>query len=599
MCSAHKGTIIYLYSRFNVVNLHQRRNKKSFREMNLLKNRTFGLLALLCVLTVVPFLGLTDYHTKGEPREAIVAYTMLETGNWILPENNGGDMAYKPPFFHWCIAVVSAVAGEVNEFTSRLPSAVAMILMILAGYAFFARRRGRELALIAALVTLTAFEVHRAGFACRVDMVLTCCIVWALYRLFRWTESGCRGVPWLAVLLMGCGTLTKGPVGFILPCLVTGVYLLIRGYRFWRVCGQMTCFVLLSCVLPALWYVAAYRQGGDAFLDLVMEENLGRFLGKMSYESHENPPSYNVMTVLTGMLPYTLLALMALFSVRWSRLRTGFRGWWSRLVDAVRRMDDTRLYSLLSIVLIFVFYCIPKSKRSVYLLPIYPFLAYYLAELVLWLAGRSPRTLRIYGGVMAGLGILLTLVFGVVRMGLVSPELFQGKHAAENQAYLSALAGNAIGVGWLLVLLPLVAAVYWFWGVRRSVSPRTLFYRSLLVAVALFVSLDGVYQPAVLNVKSDRKMAGEVMAFVPDGPLYSYVDTEMMRFFVINFYSGNRVLLFEEEQPSEGYVLVGEKDAEVFLPRHEAEYRFEPVYVSSRRACDVRQIVTLYRFRRK
>lgn len=57
-----------------------------------MKNRLFVFLVLICVVTLLPFLGLTDFHTKGEPREAVVAYSMLETGNWILPVNNGGDI---------------------------------------------------------------------------------------------------------------------------------------------------------------------------------------------------------------------------------------------------------------------------------------------------------------------------------------------------------------------------------------------------------------------------------------------------------------------------------------------------------------------------
>ena len=48
-----------------------------------------------------PFLGVTIFYTKGEPREAIVALSMLESGNWILPVNYGTDIAYKPPFFYW------------------------------------------------------------------------------------------------------------------------------------------------------------------------------------------------------------------------------------------------------------------------------------------------------------------------------------------------------------------------------------------------------------------------------------------------------------------------------------------------------------------
>ena len=58
-------------------------------------------------------------------------------------------------------------------------------------------------------------------------------------------------------------------------------------------------------------------------------------------------------------------------------------------------MDEARLFSLLSIVLIFVFYLIPKSKRSTYLLPIYPFLAYFLAEFLISLSHKSSPLLRI------------------------------------------------------------------------------------------------------------------------------------------------------------------------------------------------------------
>ena len=40
-------------------------------------NKTFWLLLAVCVLTVIPLLGIYDYNTKGEPRESIVSYTMI------------------------------------------------------------------------------------------------------------------------------------------------------------------------------------------------------------------------------------------------------------------------------------------------------------------------------------------------------------------------------------------------------------------------------------------------------------------------------------------------------------------------------------------
>ena len=76
----------------------------------------FWFIALLSVLVLVPFLGETIFYSKGEPREAIVAYTMLESGNWILPMNYGVEIAYKPPFLYWTIAVISSVLGESRSF---------------------------------------------------------------------------------------------------------------------------------------------------------------------------------------------------------------------------------------------------------------------------------------------------------------------------------------------------------------------------------------------------------------------------------------------------------------------------------------------------
>ncbi len=95
--------------------------------MNIKYNKALWLITILAIVMLIPFLGLSDFNTKGEPREAVVAYTMLEHGNWILPINNGGDIPYKPPFFHWCIAFFSLFIGYVNEFTSRLPSAVSLV----------------------------------------------------------------------------------------------------------------------------------------------------------------------------------------------------------------------------------------------------------------------------------------------------------------------------------------------------------------------------------------------------------------------------------------------------------------------------------------
>lgn len=565
-----------------------------------MRNKRFILLALICIITLLPFLGLTDFHTKGEPREAIVSYSMIETGNWILPVNNGGDIAYKPPFLHWCVAALSSITGKVTEYTSRMPSALALIAMVLGGFCFYARRRGAGLALLMGLITLSNFEVHRAGMSCRVDMVLTAFIVLALYQLFRWCENERKGFPWLATLFMGCATLTKGPVGIILPCLVTGVYLLLRRTSFFKAFFLMTAIALVSCILPAIWYIAAYQQGGDNFIALVMEENFGRFMGKMSYESHENPAYYNLLTVVAGYTPYTLLVLLSLFSLTYKKISGKPREWWNQFTTYIREMDNVRLFSLLSIVLIFVFYCIPKSKRSVYLLPIYPFIAYFLAEYIMYLTRKHTKTVKIYGGILSAAAILLIGTFIAVQAGWVSESLFEGRHAAENIAFMQGLQQLPLNIGRVCILsLPLWGAVWFFYTVAKNTSALQSVCATLFVTFALFMSLDGVLQPTVLNIKSDKNIMKEIKEITGKERVYSYVAVDMLRFYTINFYCNDQIALFEKELPQTGYLLVGQRDFKIFEPRYNEQYTFEQVYQSARRGCDIRDIIQLYKFKKK
>lgn len=559
-------------------------------------NRYIWILLVICILSLIIFLGNALFNTKGEPREAIVAVSMLKYGNWILPINNGVDIAYKPPFFHWCIAFFSLFQGYVSEFTSRLPSALALIAMTLVGFKFYEKRSTPQIALIACLVAITSFEVHRAGTNCRVDMLLSALMVISLYQLYKWGEKGLRGVPVVAILCMSAAFLTKGPVGIVLPCLVTAIFLLIRGYRFVKLLYAFALVALASCVIPACWYVAAYMQGGDTFMQLVYEENVLRFLGKMSYSSHENPAYYNVITVLSGYLPYTLLVVMSLFVLKYKKPEGTLKSWWNRLVDYIKSMDDTRLFSLLSIVIIFIFYCIPKSKRSVYLLPIYPFIAYFLAEYIIYLAKKHSRIIRSFGYTLSGIYIALLALFVAVRAGIVPETIFSGKHASENIAQMRALETAGIGItDIIIILLPVIAALL-FWKSRKSDSIRQV-YSMLGIVIAIFMSLDGFFQPIVLNTKSDKPVAMKLNSIVGDGTVYSYrpqsAAGDPMRSFTINFYMNDRVVPFEAAMPKSGYMLSGNDDIEAFKETY-PDYSVTEVVDFKHKSCDDKKMLHLY-----
>ena len=540
--------------------------------MNIKYNKALWLITILAIVMLIPFLGLSDFNTKGEPREAVVAYTMLEHGNWILPINNGGDIPYKPPFFHWCIAFFSLFIGHVNEFTSRLPSAVSLVLMTIGGFVFYAKRKDTQISLIAAILTLTAFEVHRAGINCRVDMVNTAFMVGAMYLLYRWWEKGKHQLPWLAILCMSGATLTKGPVGIILPCFVMGVFMLTQRENFWGIVWRMALTALLSLIIPFCWYYAAYLQGGDEFLRLVKEENIDRFMGKMAYESHENPAWYNLLTLVMGWAPYTLLLLFSLFILPWKKFSK------NRFLENAKKATPLQVFTWLAFLLVLFFYCIPKSKRSVYLLPCYPFMAYLIAEYIVWMMKEKMGAIKVYAGVIASLAIILVIATLVIRAGGIPDTIFHGKHAADNIAMLHAIGKSTHGILFYVCNVFLIIGAYHIFKALKKKETSQMMRYTLVMIIAIFITLDSTLQPAVLNTKADKHLAPVIEKKFDTSKLYSYMSVEMMHFFSLNFYLGDKIQQFDKVLPQDGVLMIPESDVPDFKEKFGRDYTFQKVW---------------------
>ncbi len=500
------------------------------------------LIALAIML--LPWLGLTLFYSKGEPREAIVAMSMLQSGDWILPLSYGQDMPYKPPFMAWIIAALAWLlnGGVVNEYISRLPSAFAALAMVMGGFAWARRANGTRFAMIFALVTACSFEVFRASVACRVDMVLTACMVGAVYIMYNIREYSPKrkGLLYLAVIvLLTCATLTKGPVGALLPCFAIGVFRLLRGDAFFPTLFKMLGLAVLSIALTSWWYILAWQRGGDDFYHLMYEENIDRLLGKMSYESHVKPFWYNFVTLIAGLLPWTLLLLASCFSLRKARL------------SALR---SPGMLSAVTAVITIGFYCIPASKRSVYLLPAYPFICYGITCI---LNGKNPlRPIRFFAWLMAVLAIAAPLAIVALRIW------------PQNGLTLASVPWW----GYIVLMLPLATGVAWFCNRHSPVG-------HILAAVwTLLTAYMAVGMPAVLNPKSDYRAIPTLTAD-PETEIISansiYGD---YRYYSLNYYLGDRIRSVSPAEAAaypQGTLLLCPSNADTagLAPY----YRFEPL----------------------
>ena len=580
-------------------------------------NKKCCILLLLCIILVIPFLGTYDYNTKGEPREALVSLNMLESGNWILPRNSVGEIAYKPPLFHWAVAAVSTAVGEVNEFTSRIPSALAFILLTIITYAFFRRRSRESTALITAAIVFTSYELHRQGFNCRVDMLLTFFIVAAMYGLYRWWEQGRKGIPLIAILMMSLGTLTKGPVGALLPCLVMGTFMLLPDTltqktqkaqtslvnRLLRAFAWMAVIGALSLILPACWYYAAWRQAGDEFLSLMMEENVGRMTGTMSYQVHEGAWYMNLVYVVSGLLPWTLLILFSLFGLRYSRLRP-LRKSCGRLSRRIAQQSPLTLYAITAVAVVLIFFTIPECKRSVYLMPLYPFLAYLTALYFERMAQRQPKAILVYGSVLSILGLIVVVALVALRFIHLPDSLFHGRNAYDNAEMLGNLSTFSGIIPWCVIVLLTVVCVYWWLRRKKSTTGLSRLYSVIVLTLTIYLCFNAVLKPAILNAKSVKHIAQQIERIAPPekGKLYEYIEKgvqakgDPVHFYELNFYLRDRIGNFHTQQPTEGYLLIGDKDAELRMDDFKKQgYRFQQLYTSGPEPV-FKQTLYLYRF---
>ncbi len=446
------------------------------------KNHALSFVVLIALLLTLPWLD-RPFQSRGEPREALVAQSMLANDNWISPPAYNGAVPSKPPFNHWLISLASLPTGEVTEFTSRLPSAIAVVLFSATFYLFLARRTSQESALLASLILLSSFEWFRAAVTCRVDTILSTSLAGSLLALFAWREQGRRGFPFLAAALITCAALTKGPIGVALPLAIFSLFELLSEDKSARnvvKIGLRGAGIAVSVIaLASLWYIAGYLQRGDAFIDKIYYENFARLTSSMEDEPHKHAAPYMVLMLALGLLPWTIVWIAA-----GVRCCTRASVTIASIASAWKRATDLQRFAAVAALFIFIFFCIPSSKRSVYILPAYPFIAILAAESVSVWGERTRRLMEILSRVM----LWCAIAIAVLTLGAVAIP-FRPEVSRFSSSFISTIST------WRIAIMVCLAA--WFMRLPRELSFGEAPRRFAMALIAAFVVLSGtVAEPA-------------------------------------------------------------------------------------------------------
>lgn len=378
-------------------------------------------------------LGIQHIVSPDEPRYAVAARTMMNGGDLIVPIFNNHPHLEKPVLFHWLLIVSGTVAQFLGisldtagfRFEPLFMGWLAVIGICLLGRRLL-NQRG---AVVAAVILMTTYQFHNTARELVIDMTLTAFLLWSWLFFHvacaRLERAGPAFWPLLGFYLcLGLACMSKGPflVGIFstVPLLVYLLWtrrlrLLTRAGLWWG--------APLSLAMGLSWFVALRLKGYDP-TPFFAVENLNRFLGRKDH-IHYLPFFFYLHSIFTIFAPWVVFLP---FAAWWSFRRIpgtqysipevrGAESTNEKELSIVSRefrefLSDNAKLATCALGISFVIMGVSASKRHLYLLPLFPYLA-------LWVAWFLEHTFLSREGVAAGSGLV-----GFLRgLGLV---LFAG-----------------------------------------------------------------------------------------------------------------------------------------------------------------------------
>lgn len=190
---------------------------------------------------------------------------MHQSGDWLLPTNNGLPRIQKPPLTYWAMLSSVSVFG-MNEWAVRLPNAIFTAAWIYATFLIGFRLRDAAHGAIAAVMLATMIGVFVFTHLVQPEPFLATFISLAIYCVIAALQEPSRQSRWYLVA-WGClalGTLSKGLHGAAWPIAIVLVAMALlparreslKGFFHWS--GPV---LFLALTVPWYLYMEARLPG--------------------------------------------------------------------------------------------------------------------------------------------------------------------------------------------------------------------------------------------------------------------------------------------------------------------------------------------------
>src|SRR5947208_10734727 len=178
-----------------------------------------SLVIVLLVWAAIYLPALGSLAIKGEEgRRILPAVRMLETGNYVVPQVGGTPYFRKPPLINWLVAGSFKAFGVRNEWTARLPSAIAVLAVAIAFVTVARASLGSMGSMIAALIWMTNIGMIEKGRLIEIEaLYVSLCGLAIIFWLSFWEQKKSPWLVWIpSSVFLGLGRLATGPVRLIL-----------------------------------------------------------------------------------------------------------------------------------------------------------------------------------------------------------------------------------------------------------------------------------------------------------------------------------------------------------------------------------------------
>ncbi|MEP6685592.1 MAG: glycosyltransferase family 39 protein [Verrucomicrobiota bacterium] len=271
-------------------------------------SRPANLLFVVICWAAIYLPGLGSLEIKGEEgRRILPAVTMLESGNYIVPQVGSEPYFRKPPLVNWLVAASFKIFGQRNEWTARLPSALSVLAVAIAFVTVARTAFGATGSIMAAFIWMTNFGMIEKGRLIEIEALYVSLTGLAFICWLSWWKE--RRSPWLVWtvpwIFLGLAMLAKGPLHLLFFYAIV-IAVLYRAGELGQIFHPAHFFgIVIMGAIFAAWAIPCLQMMPHT---AVAETWSRQFTGRLTGEDfHLSGWLMNIPRGLGYFLPWTLL----------------------------------------------------------------------------------------------------------------------------------------------------------------------------------------------------------------------------------------------------------------------------------------------------